>query len=224
MKHKIGIVGSGQVAQALAKGFSELGHAVMIGSRDPQKLRAWKTEGKVSMETGSFEETSAFGDVVVWAVKGTVALRLAERLAQPLQAKIVIDSTNPIADAPPQNGVLKYFTDLNESLMEKMQKAVPTARFVKAYSSVGSALMVKPQIRDKPTMFICGNDEQAKELTKGFIEAFGCETADMGKVESARAIEPLAILWCLPGFLHNEWGHGAVDSSATPRTSITNCR
>ena len=207
MKHKIGIIGSGQVAQALAKGFSELGHKVMMGSRDPQKLNEWKSKAGVSIETGSFEEASAFGDVVVWAVKGTVALRLAESLAGPLQNKIVMDTTNPIADAPPQNGVLKYFTDLNESLMEKMQKAVPTARFVKAFSSVGSTLMVKPQFQAKPTMFICGNDEQAKEIITAFAEAFGWEVADMGKVEAARAIEPLAILWCLPGFIRNEWSH-----------------
>jgi predicted dinucleotide-binding enzyme len=207
MKHKIGIIGSGQVAQALAKGFSELGHAVMMGSRDPQKINAWKTEAKIDVEAGSFKDTTAFGDVVVWAVKGTVAFPLAESLAENLQNKVVIDTTNPIADAPPQNGVLNYFTDLNESLMEKMQKAIPTARFVKAFSSVGSALMVKPQLGDTPTMFICGNDERAKELIKGFIEAFGWEAADMGRAESARAIEPLAILWCLPGFLRNEWSH-----------------
>jgi predicted dinucleotide-binding enzyme len=207
MKHKIGVVGSGQVARVLAAGFAKHGHSVMIGSRDVQKLNDWKKQSKSQVDTGSFAEAAAFGDLVVLAVKGTAALQLVKSLAIPLAGKIVLDTTNPISEAPPENGVLKFFTDLNESLMEKLQKAIPAARFVKTFSSVGSGLMVDPKLRDKPTMFICGNDSASKQIVDGLLDELGWETADMGKAEAARAIEPLCILWCIPGFLHNEWSH-----------------
>jgi len=122
----------------------------------------------------------------------------------------VIDATNPIADAPPVNGVLKFFTSLDESSMERLQREHPRAHFVKAFNSVGSGCMVNPQFKGgRPTMFICGNDEAAKQTVARILDQFGWETADadMGKAEAARAIEPLCMLWCIPGFLRNDWSH-----------------
>ena len=120
----------------------------------------------------------------------------------------VVDVTNPIADAPPTNGVLKLFTSLDESLMERLQREFAGAKLVKAFNSVGSACMVNPEFKGgPPTMFICGNDAGAKKTVTGILEQFGWETADMGKAEAARAIEPLCILWCVPGFLRNDWTH-----------------
>jgi predicted dinucleotide-binding enzyme len=120
----------------------------------------------------------------------------------------VIDATNPIADQPPQNGVLRYFTDFNESLMEKLQKKAPAAHFVKAFSSVGNALMINPKLPGgMPTMFICGNDKGAKGEVRQILEQFGWEAADMGGVEGARAIEPLCMLWCIPGLTQGSWMH-----------------
>jgi predicted dinucleotide-binding enzyme len=134
------------------------------------------------------------------------ALRAAG--AANLAGKPVIDATNPIADAPPVNGVLKFFTNLDESLMERLQREFGDARFVKAFNSVGNALMVNPKLKGgKPTMFICGNDDAAKQTVRGIVDQFGWETVDMGKAESARAIEPLCMLWCIPGMLRNEWAH-----------------
>jgi predicted dinucleotide-binding enzyme len=125
-----------------------------------------------------------------------------------ISGKAIIDTINPIADAPPSNGVLKFFTDLNESLMERLRREFPNVRFVKAFNSVGNACMVNPQFQGgKPTMFICGNDEAAKRTVGQILTQFGWETADMGKAEAARAIEPLCILWCIPDFLHNDWVH-----------------
>ena len=125
-----------------------------------------------------------------------------------LAGKVVIDANNPIADAPPVNGVLKFYTQMNESLMENLQKDFSAAKFVKAFNSVGAGLMINPKFKEgRPTMFICGNDEGAKKAVGSILEQFGWETADMGKVEAARAIEPLCLLWCIPGFLRNEWGH-----------------
>jgi 8-hydroxy-5-deazaflavin:NADPH oxidoreductase len=144
----------------------------------------------------------------VLTVKGTVAEKLVKELSGDLRGKLVIDTTNPIAEGPPENGVLKFFTDLNGSLMEKLQRMAPEANFVKAFSCVGNSRMVDPQFADgKPTMFICGNSEAAKKDVSELLDQFGWESFDMGKDVAARAIEPLCILWCIPGFLRNQWTH-----------------
>ena len=205
---KVGVLGSGDVAKALAGGFLKHGHQVMLGTRDAGKLKDFAAEHK-GAQVGSFADAAKFGDLVVLAVKGSVALEALKAAgAANLAGKPVIDATNPIADAPPENGVLKFFTDLNQSLMERLQSAFPDAHFVKAYNSVGNARMVNPQYPGgKPTMFICGNDDKAKAAVRGINEQFGWETADMGKAEAARAIEPLCMLWCISGFTQNEWTH-----------------
>ena len=205
---KVGILGSGDVGKLLAKGFLKNGYQVAIGSDHPEKLAEFKRENP-EMETATFEQAAQSGDIVVVCVKGTVAEKIVEKVKRHITGKTVIDTTNPIADAPPQNGVLKYFTSLEESLMERLQTIAPDAQFVKAFNSIGSTLMVNPEFGDdtKPTMFICGNNDDAKKKVHEILEKFGFEVEDMGKVESARAIEPLCILWCIPGFLRNEWSH-----------------
>jgi 8-hydroxy-5-deazaflavin:NADPH oxidoreductase len=205
---KVGVLGSGDVAKSLAGGFIKHGHQVMLGTRDAGKLKDFVGQHK-GAQVGTFADAAKFGDVVVLAVKGTVALdALKAAGATNLAGKPVIDATNPIADAPPENGVLKFFTDINQSLMERLQSAFADAHFVKAYNSVGNARMVNPQFPGgKPTMFICGNDDKAKATVRGINEQFGWETADMGKAEAARAIEPLCMLWCILGFTQNEWTH-----------------
>jgi len=191
----------------LAGGFIKHGYDTMVGTRDSAKLAKWAAQNRPA-RVGSFSETAAFGEMVVLAVKGTAsadALRAAG--AANLGGKPVIDATNPIADAPPSNGVLN-FTNLDESLMERLQREFADAKFVKAFNSVGSGRMVDPQLAGgKPTMFICGNDEAAKKKVGGILSQFGWETADISKAKSARAIEPLCMLWCIPGFLRNEWTH-----------------
>jgi predicted dinucleotide-binding enzyme len=205
---KVGILGSGDVGKTLAKGFLKHGYQVAIGSDHAEKLEEFKGENP-QIEISTFEQVSQTGDIVVLCVKGTVAEKIIEKVKRHLSGKTVIDATNPIADVPPQNGVLKLFTTLDESLMERLQKIAPDARFVKALNSVGSGLMINPNFRDntKPTMFICGNNDDAKKKVYEILEKFGFEIEDMGKAESARAIEPLCILWCIPGFLRNEWAH-----------------
>lgn len=206
---KVGILGSGQVARVLGDGFLSLGYLVMLGSRETGKLEDWKAASGDGASTGSFAETAQFGDILILAVKGSAAeeaLGLASEAA--IGNKIVIDATNPIADAPPADGVLRFFTDLNESLMERLQAAFPNARFVKAFNSIGNAKMIRPEYNEgKPTMFICGNDEAARKEVTGILESLDWDVADMGKAAAARAIEPLCMLWCIPGFLQNEWTH-----------------
>jgi predicted dinucleotide-binding enzyme len=205
---KVGVIGSGDVAKVLAAGFLKHGHPVMLGTRTGSKLADWAKQNPKG-SVGSFADAAKFGELVVLAVKGTVAgeaLRAAG--AGNLAGKTVMDATNPIADAQPVNGIVKFFTNLDESLMERLQREFPNVHFVKAFNSVGSGFMVNPQFKEgKPTMFICGNDEAAKKTVRTVLDQFGWETADMGKAESARAIEPLCMLWLIPGFLRNEWSH-----------------
>jgi predicted dinucleotide-binding enzyme len=205
---KVGILGSGDVGTALAEGFLKHGHEVTIGTRSPAKLADWQSanpNGRVA----NFGDTAKFGEVVILAVKGTIAadaLRAAGSVN--LAGKTVIDACNPITDEAPVNGVLRFFTGPNDSLMERLQKEFSAAHFVKAFNSVGAGLMVNPQFKGgKPTMFICGNDNAAKSKVKEILDQFGWETADMGDVTASRAIEPLCMLWCIPGFLRNEWRH-----------------
>jgi hypothetical protein len=204
---KIGVLGSGDVAQVLARGFKRHGHDVMIGSRSPEKLADFAREA--GCKTGSFDQTAAHAEIVVLAVLGRAAeSALALAGAANLAGKVVIDTTNPISDEPPQNGVLRYFTGPNESLMERLQAAHPGARFVKAFNSVGNPFMVNPDLPGgPPTMFYCGNDPAAKAEVAAILSQFGWEGEDVGMVESARAIEPLCQLWCAPGFQRNQWSH-----------------
>ena len=205
---KVGILGSGEVAKTLASGFLKHGHDVTLGSRTPEKLNEWAAANP-SGKTGTFAEAAASGEIIVVAVKGTAVWEALRRAGEAsLAGKVVIDACNPIADAPPVKGLLQFFTTTNESLMEQLQKQFSAARFVKAFNSVGAPFMVNPEFKGgPPTMFICGNDEDAKKTVTRILDQFGWETADMGGAEAARAIEPLCLLWCLPGFLRNEWTH-----------------
>ena len=206
---RIGVLGTGAVGTALSDGFLRHGYEVTRGSREPAKLADWLAKAGPKARTGTFAQAAAWAELVVLAVKGDAAEAvLGLTGADALAGKVVIDTTNPIAASPPVNGVIRFFTTLEDSLMERLQGRVPGARFVKAFSCVGNTLMVDPKLPGgPPTMFICGNDAAAKRDVREILERFGWQTEDLGAVEAARAIEPLCILWCIPGFLGNGWGH-----------------
>jgi predicted dinucleotide-binding enzyme len=205
---KIGVLGSGVVGQALSDGLLKHGHEVMRGSREPSKLEGWRAGAGARARTGTFGDAAAFGSVVVLAVKGTAAEAAAVACGGALAGKTVLDTTNPIADAPPVNGVLRFFTGPGDSLLERLQARVPAARFVKAFSCVGNALMVDPKLPGgPPTMFICGNHEGARREAAALAGELGWGVEDLGAAEAARAIEPLCMLWCIPGFRQNRWDH-----------------
>jgi predicted dinucleotide-binding enzyme len=182
----------------------------MLGTRDPGKpeVEAW-VHATPGAKAGTFAEAARFGEMVVLAGLGRAVGSILE-LAGPanFDGKTVIDATNPIADGPPVNGVLQYTTGPNESLGEWIQAKLPAAHVVKAFNSVGNALMINPHFEQGvPTMFLCGDNAEAKAQVSAIAEQFGWEPYDCGGIVSARAIEPLCILWCLPGFLRNEWRH-----------------
>jgi len=207
---RIGVIGSGQVGQTLAQGLKKHGYETRIASRTVDKLADFSKSSGI--QAGTPAEVAAWAEGVVLAVKGDAAeAAVREAVAANLSGKLVIDTTNPIAPDPPEDGVVRFFTSPNDSLMERLQSAFPGLRFVKAFNSVGSALMVNPQFPGaaKPTMFYCGNDAHAKALVARILDQFGWDGADMGTAKAARAIEPLCQLWCIPGFRDNKWTNHA---------------
>jgi len=209
MSKKIGVLGSGSVAQILASGFVKHGYEVKMGTRDVKKLDDFLSKSGGKITAGSFSDAAKFGEILVLAVKGNAARdALALAGAENLKNKTIIDPTNPIQDAPPENGVLKFFTDINHSLMEDLQTAYPEAHFVKAFSMIGGYHMVNPDFGSvKPVMFFCGSNDGAKKEVSVILSQFGFSPEDMGGVEAARAIEPLCMLWCIPGLRGNSWNH-----------------
>ena len=205
-KVTVSVLGSGQVAQVLALGFQRHGYPVTMGTRSPEKLAAFSAaHGIPALE---FSAAIRQSEVLVLAVKGTVAEEFVRSVAADLAGKVVIDATNPIADLPPRGGVLTYFTAANESLMERLQAPAPEAQFVKAFNSVGNPYMVNPQLAGgPPTMFIAGNSGSAKHTVAGILQDFGWEAEDMGPAPAAGPIEALCQLWCARGINGNQWNH-----------------
>jgi predicted dinucleotide-binding enzyme len=201
---KIGILGSGAVGQALAAGFASEGNEVMLGTRDPKsvKITDWLTKAGNGIK-------AKFGEFIVLcplfrAIKDVISLAGKHNL----EGKIVIDTTNPIADEPPVNGVLKYVKIDEGSAGELIQKILPNSHVVKAFNSVGSGFMYKPKFDDgKPTMFICGNNDDAKKTVTGVLDDFGWDVMDSGDIDASNALEGLCIIWCARGFKEGQWHH-----------------
>lgn len=203
---RVGILGSGDVGRALAAGFAGLGHDVKIGSRDPEKLREWAAGAGPHVSTGTFAETARFGDVLVLATLG-VATEEAIRLAgiDAFDGKVVIDTTNPLDFS---TGMPRLSIGHTDSLGEAVQRLIPKARVVKAFNTVGNALMVNPQLPGgPPDMFMCGNDEDAKNIVTQICKHFGWGVIDLGGIESSRYLEPMCLTWVLHGIRGGSWRH-----------------
>lgn len=205
----IGILGSGVVGLTLANGFIKKGHRVMIGTNTPGKIESLREKTSNNASVGSFGETAHWADIIVLATKGSASVSALHLCAaSDLQGKTIIDTTNPIADSAPEDGVLKFYTSMNHSQMEVLQEKFSSSHFVKAFNSVGAALMVDPVLEGgKPTMFICGDNMESKQTVEDLLINFGWEVEDCGTVKAARAIESLCMLWCIRGFRSNQWLH-----------------
>jgi predicted dinucleotide-binding enzyme len=204
---KIGIIGSGEVGQRLGDGFIELGHTVKIGTRDPQKVAAWveKHDGKAS--AGSFSEAAAFGKDMVAIATLWTGTQSAIEMAGPANfaGKVVMDVTNPLdfSSTPP-----KLAIGHTDSAGETVQRLLPDARVVKAFNTVGNPLMLHPDFAGgRPTMFVCGNDDGAKDLVRDIAFSLGWETLDVGGIEGSRLLEPLAMLWVVHYFRTKNGNH-----------------
>jgi hypothetical protein len=204
-KIKVGVLGSGDVGKAFARGFAGLGHEVKIGSRSPEKLADFAKETK-GVTTGTFAEAAAFGDVIALATLG-VATEDAIRLAgeSNFNGKVVIDATNPLdfREKPP-----KLFVGTTDSLGERVQRWIPNARVVKAFNTVGNAFFVNPQFPNgPPDMFLAGNDAEAKKIVSQICQHWGWGVLDIGGIEGSRHLEPMCMVWVLHGVLSGSWTH-----------------
>lgn len=203
---KVGIIGSGDVGQKLGDGFVELGHSVKIGTRDPNKLAAWIARHRARASAGSFSDAAAFGDVVVIATAWSGTASAIEMAGpQNMAGKVVIDVTNPLdfTTMPP-----KLAIGHTDSAGEAVQRMLPGAKVVKAFNIVGNPHMVRPDFPGgRPTMFIAGNDDGAKKIVTDILTAFGWESIDIGGIEGARLLEPLAMLWVTYYFRTNTGNH-----------------
>jgi predicted dinucleotide-binding enzyme len=204
---KVAIIGTGVVGRTLAKGFIDKGYDVVMGSRDGTRAANVDEVFGADIDVRTFKDAAHAGELVILAVKGTAVEGLAQELASELANKTVIDVSNPISDTAPENGVLSFFTTLEYSLGERVQESAPEAKVVKAWNSVGHSHMIHPDFDITPTMPIAGDDEAARSEVQVILESFGWEVEDMGSMKAARAIEPLCMLWCIPGFLRGEWHH-----------------
>lgn len=204
---RIGILGSGDVGRALGAGFAGLGHDVKIGSRDPGKLAEWVAATGPRASSGTFAEAARFGDILVLATLG-VATEDAIALAgvDAFDGKVVLDTTNPLDFSRGMPPVLSI--GHTDSLGEVIQRRLPKARVVKAFNTVGNALMVHPQLPGgPPDMFLCGNDEDAKRIAAQICDAFGWGVIDIGGIECSRYLEPMCMTWVLHGVRSGSWGH-----------------
>ncbi|HEY2829270.1 MAG TPA: NAD(P)-binding domain-containing protein [Thermoanaerobaculia bacterium] len=205
-KVKVGVLGSGDVGKVLAGGFLKVGHAVRIGSRSPEKLKDWAASAGDGASAGTFAEAAQFGDIIVLATHGEGTQSAIEMAgADNFDGKVIIDATNPLdfSSGGPQLSI-----GFNDSLGERVQRSLPKARVVKAFNTVGNAHMTDPQFPGgPPTMFIGGNDADAKKLVTQISEAWGWEVADLGGIEASRYLEPMCMAWVVYGIRTGQWGH-----------------
>jgi predicted dinucleotide-binding enzyme len=208
---RVGVLGSGDVGRALARGFAERGHDVMIGSRDPAKeeLAAWLAGDGGGIRSGTFADAAGHGELLALAVLGVAVESAIEQAgAERFAGKVVIDATNPLdfsAGFPP--GLAWGHAD---SGGEHVQRAIPDARVVKAFNTIGNAYFVEPRFADgEPTMFIAGDDEDAKATVGRVVQSFGWPPpVDVGGIEGSRQLESLCILWVAIGGRRGTWDHG----------------
>jgi 8-hydroxy-5-deazaflavin:NADPH oxidoreductase len=199
----IGILGSGDVAKALAKGFLDRGDSVMLGTRDAAKLQEWKTSAGERASVGSFEEAARFGEWIVLATLGTATVDIIAQVGpQAFSRKIVIDATNPLRF----DGGVANLAYTQPSNGERIAKAISDARVVKAFNTVGNALMVHPDFDGaRGVMFIAGDDAAAKREVAGLCEEWGWQVSDMGGVEASAYLEALCIVWVRHAVQTGSW-------------------
>jgi 8-hydroxy-5-deazaflavin:NADPH oxidoreductase len=203
----VGILGSGDVAKSLGRGFVQTGHAVKLGSRTPksESLVAWAQRIGAGASIGTLEEVAMWGELLVLATRG-VENASAVGLAGPAHfaGKVVIDVTNPLVFGPaPPPALLVGHTD---SAGEQLQRLLPEARVVKAFNTTGNSNFFHPKFPGgPPDMFFCGNDPAAKATVAEILTTWGWNPVDIGGIEGARVLEPMCLLWVTAAMRLGSW-------------------
>jgi 8-hydroxy-5-deazaflavin:NADPH oxidoreductase len=206
---KVAVLGTGQVAIALAKGFASRGHTVVFGTRDVQGKTALEAvKAVVGSSAALYPEAAKSADmaVVTTSWSGTQnALQLAG--AANLAGKLVIDVTNPLDFSSGKPTLALGFPN---SAGQQIQQWLPEAQVVKAFNIISSTRMVDPQFEEgHADMFIAGNDATAKAKTVNILKSFGWHAPiDMGDISKAYLLEALAMTWIEYGATRNHWTHG----------------
>ena len=204
----IGILGTGGVGKTLATGFIKLGHQVKLGARDAANESAanWATENGSNASHGTFEDATRYGEIIILATKGRFTEEVLDRAGtENFAGKLVLDANNPLEFI---NGP-GLFVGRDDSLGERVQRWLPNANVVKAFNCIGAGHFFQPQFSDgAPTMFIAGNDVEAKKQTTAILRTCGWDTFDAGGIEASRYLEPMALLWITTGMRTGTWNHG----------------
>ena len=200
----IGVLGTGMVGETIATAVIEKGHKVRMGSRSVtnEKAAAWVKKSKDNATQGDFNDAAAFGEIVFLCLNGAYALDAVRSIdAATVTGKIVIDVTNPLdfsKGMPPR--LIEGLSNSN-SLAEEIQKALPGARVIKLFNTVNCNVMVNPKLVNNGdhSLFICGNDTDAKNKVKHFVvDTFGWKPEsllDLGGIQSARVTEAYVPFW-----------------------------
>jgi predicted dinucleotide-binding enzyme len=198
---KIAVLGTGSVGQTLAAKCADLGHHVVIGTRDPERLSdefALFLDSHSAVKALNFSGAVSFGDLVINAVSGAhtlEALQLAG--AENLSDKVLIDVANPLDFS---KGMPPTLSVCNESsLAEEIQLAFPNVRVIKSLNTMTASLMVKPSLLDGDhQVFINGNSAAAKEVVQALLQEFGWKASnivDLGDITASRGVEMYLPLW-----------------------------
>lgn len=209
MKQKIGIIGSGNVGQALGLGFAKSGHEVKIGSRDPSKLSEWLSKAGSNASVGTNNEAAAFGEIIVFCPAWSGAANALELSGKDhFNGKIVIDTTNPLKFEEGKAPSLSI--GYPDSAGSTLQKWIPNAKVVKAWNSIPGHIMANPKLLTEgaPDLFICGNDALAKKTVEALAKEWGWEVVDMGDISQAAYLESLAMVVISFGITRNNWNIG----------------
>lgn len=196
---RIGVLGTGMVGRTLATRLIEIGHHVRLGSRTASHpgSGAWVSESGDRASSGDFASAAGFGELVINATGGSVALAALQLAGeQQLAGKVLIDVANPLGS---DGGPLPLTVANTDSLGEQIQRAHPRARVVKALNTMNCAVMVAPEIvPGDHVVFICGERDDAKHEVADLLGDFGwsrSQILDLGGIEAARGTEAFMLLW-----------------------------
>ncbi|MEU9139012.1 NAD(P)-binding domain-containing protein [Streptomyces sp. NPDC048404] len=196
---RYGVLGTGDVGRALAGKLVELGHEVSLGSRTKDNAAAveWADGAGPTARHGTFADAAAFGEVVVNAVGGQVALAVLRSAgAEHLDGKVLLDVSNPLAF---EGGELRLSPVESDSVGEQIQREFPRARVVKSLNTVNCQVMVDPsRVPGEHQIFVSGDEESAKEQVTALLGEFGWPAErvfDLGDIRTARVVEMYVPLW-----------------------------